>query len=233
MGKERSLAIASIVLSSIGLGLLEAGIFIGILSAILALIFAVVVLYQKKYEKSRDYIAEMAIAGLILSIFEILIFIILLIVATSGLGEGALAMIGTLFMLLFVTALCIAWGVHDFKRTYQTRYGKNHVELEGRVIGEDTVVTGRGGRHNCPVMEFYYQDKRYEIADETYIIFYDFIVGDVMTVCFNPDYNENIVIIKRGKFNFQTITWLYVFVLALMCIVAEVIGVVWFIKEYF
>lgn len=232
MEKELRLAVAGLVLSCIGGGVLEAGILIGILPAILALIFAVVVLYQKKYEKSRDFIAKMAIAVLILSIVEIFLFIILLIVVILGLGEDALATIGTLFMLLCATVLCIVMGVDNFKRIYQTRYGKNHIELEGKVIGEDTVIT-RGGRSKCPVMEFYYQDKRYAIADETYIIFYDYKVGDVMTVCFNPDYNENIVIIKRGKFNFQTTIWLQAFVVALMCIVAEVIGVIGFIKTYF
>ena len=222
MEKEFRLAMTSMVLSGIGFVLLRFGIFIGILPAILALILAIVVLCKKKHEKSMDEIAEMAIIGLIASLIEIFILTFLLIVDMSGLDEDVLGIIGVLYMLFVLTAFLVAWGVYDFKTIYPIRYGKNHIELEGRVIGEGTVVTGRGGPQKCPIMEFYYQDKRYEIADETYIVFYEFVVGDYMTVCFNPDFNENTIIIKRGTFDFQTMTWLYTFSLALICIVVVV-----------
>lgn len=128
---------------------------------------------------------------------------------------------------LLLTVLCFVVGILDFKKTYSTRYGKKHVELEGKVVGEDTVIT-RGGSHKCPVIEFYYKDKRYEIADTTYILFFHNLkLGDVMTVCFNPDVSENVVIIKRGKYNFETLAWLYLLVLGLFCMVITIIGINW------
>lgn len=225
MEKGFRLAMASMVLSGIGFVLLRFGIFIGIFPAILASIFAIVVLCQKKHEKSMDEIADMAIIGLIASLIEISVLTFLLIVDMSGLDEDVLEIIEILYMLFVLTAFLVAWGVYNFKTIYPIRYGKNHIELEGRVIGEDR-VWGRGGWKRCPVMEFYYQDKRYEIADETYIVFYEFVVGDYMTVCFNPDFNENVIIIKRGTFDFQTMTWLYTFSLALICIVVVVAKII-------
>lgn len=229
MEKEFKLAMASIVLSGIGFVLLDFSIYIGILPAALALVFAIVVLCQKRHKKSMDDITEMAIAALILSIIEISILTILLIVDMSGSGEDILGIIEILLALFVLTAFLVAWGVYKFKTIYPIRYGKNHIELEGRVIGEGKVWT-KGGYSKCPVMEFYYQDKRYEIADETYIVFYEFVVGDYMTVCFNPDFNENVIVIKRGTFDFQTMTWLYTFSLALICIV---LGVAKIIQLYF
>ena len=130
---------------------------------------------------------------------------------------------------LLLTVLCFGIGIQDFKKTYPTRYGKKHVELEGKVVGESRIIT-RGGSKKCPVIEFYYKGKRYEIADKTYILFYHNLkLGDVMTVCFNPDVNENIVIIKRGKYNFETITWFYLFVLGLVCVVTTIIYINWLI----
>ncbi len=107
------------------------------------------------------------------------------------------------------------------------------MELEGKVVGEARVIT-RDGSHKCPVIEFYYKDKRYEIADTTYLLFYHNLkLGDVMTVCFNPDVNENVVIIKRGKYNFETLTWFYLLVLGLLCMVITIIGTNWLHVTYF
>lgn len=132
-------------------------------------------------------------------------------------------MIIQLLMLVALTALCLVAGISNFKKIYPTRYDKKHIELEGKVVGETRVVT-RGGSSKCPVMEFFYQDKRYEIADTTYLLNYPNLkLGDVMTVCFNPDANENVVIIKRGKYNFETISWLYMLVLGLFCLVVTLI----------
>lgn len=138
-----------------------------------------------------------------------------------------------LLILLLLTVLCFVAGIRDFRKTYSTRYGKKHVELEGKVVGEARVIT-RGGSHKCPVIEFYYKDKRYEIADTTYLLFYHNLkLGDVMTVCFNPDANENVVIIKRGKYNFETITWFYLLVLGLLCMIIAIIGTNWLCVTYF
>lgn len=123
-------------------------------------------------------------------------------------------------------------GISDFKKIYPTRYGKKHIELEGKVVGEDRVFT-KGGSSKCPVIEFFYQDKRYEITDTTYLLFYPNLkLGDVMTVCFNPDANENVVIIKRGKYNFETTAWAYMLVLGLFCLVVTIIVAVWFVVTY-
>lgn len=145
-------------------------------------------------------------------------------------GFDMVNMIIELLILLLLAVLCLVAGISDFKKIYPTRYGKKHIELEGKVVGEDRVIT-RGGRSKCPVIEFFYQDKRYEIADTTYLLFYQNLkLGDVMTVCFNPCANENVVIIKRGKYNFETLAWLYMVVLGLFCLVATIIGTGWFIN---
>lgn len=138
-----------------------------------------------------------------------------------------------LLISLLLTVLCFVAGIRDFKKTYSTRYGKKHVELEGKVVGEARVIT-RGGSHKCPVIEFYYKGKRYEIADTTYLLFYHNLkLGNVMTVCFNPDVNENVVIIKRGKYNFETLAWFYLLVLGLFCMVITIIGTNWLSVTYF
>lgn len=142
-------------------------------------------------------------------------------------------MIIQLIFLVFLTVLCLVAGISDFKKIYPTRYGKKHIELEGKVVGEDKVIT-RGGSGKCPVIEFSYQDKRFEITDTTYLLFYPNLkLGDVMTVCFNPDANENVVIIKRGKYNFETTVWLYMLILGLFCLVATIIVAIWFVVTYF
>lgn len=141
-------------------------------------------------------------------------------------------MIIELLILLFLTVLCLVAGISNFKKIYPTRYGKKHIELEGKVVGEDRVIT-RGGSSKCPVIEFFYQDKRYEITDTTYLLFYQNLkLGDVMTVCFNPDVNENVVIIKRGKYNIETLAWLYMLVLGLFCLAATIIVTIWFVITY-
>lgn len=148
-------------------------------------------------------------------------------------GFDMVNMIIELLISLFLTVLCLVAGISNFKKIYPTRYGKKHIELEGNVVGEDRVIT-RGGSSKCPVIEFFYQDKRYEIADTTYLLFYQNLkLGDVVIVCFNPDANENVVIIKRGKYNFETIAWLYMLVLGLLCLVATIIETIWLITTYF
>lgn len=149
------------------------------------------------------------------------------------LGFDLVNMIIELLISLFLTVLCLVAGISNFKKIYPTRYGKKHIELEGKVVGEDRVIT-RGGSSKCPVIEFFYQDKRYELADTTYLLFYKNLkLGDVMTVCFNPSANENVVIIKRGNYNFETIAWLYMLVLGLLCLVATIMQMIWLFIIYF
>lgn len=147
-------------------------------------------------------------------------------------GFDMVNMIIEMLISLLLTVLCLLMGISDFKKIYPTRYGKKHIELEGKVVGEDRVIT-RGGSSKCPVIEFFYQDKRYEITDTSYLLFYHNLkLGNVRTVCFNPDANENVVIIKRGKYNFETLAWLYMLVLGLFCLVATIIETIWFIITY-
>lgn len=88
----------------------------------------------------------------------------------------------------------------------------------------------QSGSLKCPILEFYYQNKRYEIVDTTYVLWNDNKMGEVMKICFNPDYNENIVIIKRGKFSFGTLIWIYWIVMGILCMVAAIIVIVWLIN---
>lgn len=138
-----------------------------------------------------------------------------------------------LLISLLLGIVCFVGGIRNFKKIFPTRYGRNHIEIDGKVIGEGMTTT-KGGIHKCPVMEFYYKNKRYEIADTTYLLFYHKVkLGDVMTVCFNPDANEKIVIIKRGKFNCETLSWFYILVLGLFFVLITVFYALWLIKKYF
>ena len=131
------------------------------------------------------------------------------------------------------TVFCFGAGISNFTKIFPTRYGHKHVELEGKVVGEGMITT-RGGIRKCPVIEFYYKNKRYEIADTTYLLFYHNLkLGDVMTICYNPDVNKNVVIIKRGKYNCETLSWFYILVLGLFCVLITVFYALWLIKKYF
>lgn len=138
-------------------------------------------------------------------------------------------MIGNLIFLLILTIYCIVLGIYRFKKIYPTRYGKNHIEIDGKIVGIKRVMA-QGGSLKCPILEFYYRNKRYEIVDTTYVLWNDNKMGKVMKICFNPDYNENIVIIKRGKFSFGTLIWLYWIVMGILCMVAAIIVIVWLIN---
>lgn len=59
-------------------------------------------------------------------------------------GFDMVNMIIEMLISLLLTVLCLAMGISDFKKIYPTRYGKKHIELEGKVVGEDRVIT-RGG----------------------------------------------------------------------------------------
>ena len=77
--QQSGLGVASLVLGIIAL--LTSCIFIGILPAILSLIFSIITLCQKRYKKG------MAIAGLVLSICSMILLILLLIIGIAGLDD--------------------------------------------------------------------------------------------------------------------------------------------------
>lgn len=106
----------------------------------------------------------------------------------------------TIFMTgIFV--ICTTEGIRQFNIIYPTRYGKNHVEFNGVIVGEQDMKVGR---FRCikkiPVIQFIWKGKTYEIADRTSYIHRDYKVGDEVIVCYNPTKNENAAIIKRGEF---------------------------------
>lgn len=82
----------------------------------------------------------------------------------------------------------------------------------------------------CPILEFYYQNKRYEIVDTTYVLWNDNKIGEVVKIYFDPDYNENIAIIKRGKFSFGTLIWLYYIVMGILCMLLAIMVIVWLLN---
>ena len=123
-----------------------------------------------------------------------------------------------------LTIICFYMSIWDFRRVYPARYGKKHVELDGMIIGDGKAYT-RCGSVKCPIVLFYYNDKCYEIADETYL-WHEYKIGDNMTICFNPEVNENIVVIKRGKYNIQTTMWVYTFILGVVCLITLIVCIV-------
>ena len=119
------------------------------------------------------------------------------------------------FIGIFVT--CTAEGIRQFNIIYPIRYGKNHVELKGIMVGEQDMKVGR---YRCimqiPVIQFIWKGKTYEIADRTSYIHRDYKIGDEVTVCYNPTKDENVAIIKRGKFASETFgAWFVWFIIAI------------------
>lgn len=140
-------------------------------------------------------------------------------------------MVANIICMAGVSACCAVQGIADIKRIYPTRYGKNHVELKGTVVGkQDMKVNSRGGIHivQVPVIQFIYKGKNYELADETNYIFKNYKIGDEVIVCFHPEKNENAVIIKRGGFVIETFgIW---FVLAIGCFVVMILSILVLLK---
>ena len=129
----------------------------------------------------------------------------------------------TIFM-TGVFVLCTAEGVRHFNIIYPIRYGKNHVELKGIVVREKDIKVGRNRRIvQVPVVQFTWEGKNYEIADETNYLFKICEIEDEVIVCFNPTRNEKIAIIKRGKFALETVwAWLQWFIIAIGCFVCMI-----------
>ena len=59
--------------------------------------------------------------------------------------------------------------------------------------------------------------------NESNTIYY---VTGFVKICFNPEQNDKIVIIKRGKYNFGTLIWLYEIVWGIICLVTAIVGCV-------
>lgn len=128
---------------------------------------------------------------------------------------------------------CTIQGIIDFNRIYPVRYGKNHVELKGIVVREEQDM--KVGRfrviRKIPVVQFIWQEKSYEIADRTSYIHRDYKIGDEVIVCYNPTKNENIVIIKRGKFASETFgPWFVSFIIAIGCFVCMILAILVLMK---
>lgn len=155
--------------------------------------------------------------------------------------------IDMIFRLVLTTAFfvfCIVVGFTNFNRIYPTRYGRNHMELEGKVIGDEFFRVRFGRIIKLPVVQFNWKETRYEIADRTHYLYEEFEVGDNrghylyekfevgdnVIVCYNPSKNQDIAIIKGGTFDFDTIMpWLMFFVVAIglyICILLELLLIV-------
>ncbi len=136
---------------------------------------------------------------------------------------------------IFMTGVfigCTGAGVGLFNSIYPTRYGKNHVELKGIVVGEKDIKVGRNRRIvQVSVVQFTWEKKIYEIADETNYLFKICEIGDEVIVCFNPTINENVAIIKRGKFASETFgVWLYWLITAIGCFVCMILAILVLLK---
>lgn len=131
-----------------------------------------------------------------------------------------------------VFVCCTVQGIIDFNRIYPVRYGKNHVELKGIVVREQDMKVGRFlSIHKIPVVQFIWEEKIYEIADRTGYIHRDYKIGDEVIVCYNPIKNENVAIIKRGKFASETFgVWLYWFITAIGAFLGMILGILVLMK---
>ena len=136
---------------------------------------------------------------------------------------------------IFMTGIfvcCTAEGIRQFNIIYPTRYGKNHVELNGIMVGEQDMKVGRFRRIvHIPVIQFTWKEKTYEIADKTSYIHRNCWIGDEVIVCYNPTKNENVAIIKRGKFASETFwAWFFWFIIAIGCFVCMILAILVLLK---
>ena len=152
--------------------------------------------------------------------------------------------IDMIFRLVWTTAFfvfCVVVGFTNFNRIYPTRYGKNHIELKGKVVGDEFFRVRLGRIIKFPVVQFNWKETSYEIADRTHhlyeefevddnrrhCLFQKFEVGDNVIVCYNPSKHQDIAIIKEGTFDFDTIMpWLTFFIAAIglyICILLELL----------
>lgn len=132
--------------------------------------------------------------------------------------------------IIYMTGLfvcCTGAGISQFNIIYPTRYGKNHVELNGIMVGEQDMKVGRFRRIvQIPVIQFTWKGKTYEIADKTSYIHRNYWIGDEVIVCYNPTKNENVAIIKRGKFASETFwAWFFWFIMAISTYIVMILGI--------
>lgn len=139
--------------------------------------------------------------------------------------------IGIIVMLIVLMIFCIVSGIDHFKRIYPTRYGKKHIELDAKIVGVERVMA-RSGSLKCPVLEFDYQNNKYKIIDSTFVLWDEKKIGRFVKICFNPEQNDKIAIIKRGKYNFRTLIWLSDFIIGLLCLITVLVCCVWLKKTY-
>ena len=132
---------------------------------------------------------------------------------------------------LAVLIACFVFGVLEgftvFHEIYPTRYGKNHVEIKGKVVGEKTMKVGAfGSVVNIPVIQFVWKETSYEIADKTSHMSKKYEIGDNVIVCYNPLKNQDIAIIKRGRFTYGTFfLWIQWFLIAIGAYIGIIVGI--------
>ena len=133
-----------------------------------------------------------------------------------------------LISMIIYFVFCIVEGFKAFDRIYPIRYGRNHVELAGKVIGEKNMIIGSfRSVKKIPVVRFDWNGTSYEIADRTSYIFKRYEVGDNVIVCYNPLKNEDIAIIKRGIFAYETVfLWLWWFIAAIIGWIGIALGII-------
>lgn len=97
----------------------------------------------------------------------------------------------SLIPMIIVSIFCIVEGFKAFNRIFPIRYGRNHVELTGKVIGEKNMKIGSfGSVVKIPVVQFDWKGTSYEIADRTSRMLKKYEIGDNVIVCYNPLKNE-------------------------------------------
>lgn len=132
-----------------------------------------------------------------------------------------------LIPMIICFVFCIVEGFKAFNRIYPIRYGRNHVELTGVVIGKRNMKIGSfRSIVEIPVVRFAWKGTSYEIADRTSYIFKKYEVGDNVIVCYNPLKNKDIAIIKKGIFAYETVfLWLWWFIAAIIGCIGIILGV--------
>lgn len=92
----------------------------------------------------------------------------------------------SLMIIIVCFLFCIVEGFKAFNRIFPVRYGRNHVEVTGEVIGEENMKIGSfGSVVKIPVVQFVWKGISYEIADKTSRI-QKYEIGDNVIVCYNP-----------------------------------------------
>lgn len=139
--------------------------------------------------------------------------------------------IGNIIFSLAVFIACFAFGIFEgftlFHEIYPTRYGKDHVEMKGKVVGEKAMKVGAfGSVMKIPVVQFDWKGTSYEIADKTSHLSKKYEIGDNVIVCYNPKKNKDIAIIKRGTLAYGTfLLWLQWFLIAIGAYICIIVGI--------